>query len=70
MSSVFVASVAKSSFQGIDAEYVSLEDVVSAVEEDESGNDTLDQTFYDRVAQAVGERVKQCGRRVPVVTGM
>ncbi|KAJ3748046.1 Aspartate/glutamate/uridylate kinase [Lentinula detonsa] len=55
--------------QGIDAEYVSLEDVVPDVEDEVSGNDTLDQTFYDKVAQAVGERVKQCGRRVPVVTG-
>lgn len=67
--SVFATSIAKFSSQGIDAEYVSLEDVLSAVEEDESGSDTLDQTFYDRVAQAVGERVKQCGCRVPVVTG-
>lgn len=49
---------------------MSLEDVVPDVDDDGSGNDILDQSFYDRVAQAVGERVKQCGRRVPVVTGM
>ncbi|KAJ4466999.1 Aspartate/glutamate/uridylate kinase [Lentinula aciculospora] len=55
--------------QGIDAEYVSLEDVVPEVEEEFLGNDTLDQNFYDNVAQAVGERVNRCGRRVPVVTG-
>ena len=30
---------------------------------------SLDQTFYDGVAAAVGERVKQCAPRVPVVTG-
>ncbi|KAF9067065.1 Aspartate/glutamate/uridylate kinase [Rhodocollybia butyracea] len=55
--------------QGIDAEYVSLEDVIPDVEEEGIENDILDQSFYDMVAQAVGERVKQCGRRVPVVTG-
>uniref|UniRef100_A0A0W0FF11 aspartate kinase n=1 Tax=Moniliophthora roreri TaxID=221103 RepID=A0A0W0FF11_MONRR len=53
--------------QGIDAEYVSLEDIVPQVEDESEG--TLDQSFYDRVAEAVGKRVKQCGRRVPVVTG-
>lgn len=30
---------------------------------------TLDQSFYDGIAKAVGERLKQCGNRVPVVTG-
>lgn len=30
---------------------------------------SLDQSFYDRVAAAVGERIKQCGNRVPVITG-
>jgi aspartate kinase len=56
--------------QGIDAEYVSLEDVVPDVEsEDNSVETTLDQQFYDRLAVAVGERIRQCGRRVPVVTG-
>ncbi|KAF9265345.1 aspartate kinase [Marasmius fiardii PR-910] len=54
--------------QGVDAEYVSLEDIVP--EHDESETDKqLGQNFYDHVAAAVGERVKQCGQRVPVVTG-
>ncbi|KAL0563640.1 Aspartokinase [Marasmius crinis-equi] len=53
--------------QGIDAEYVSLEDIVP--EADEDGTSTLTQEFYDRVAIAVGERVQQCAPRVPVVTG-
>jgi aspartate kinase len=38
----------------------------------ESGGDSdvvLDQEFYDRVGQAVAERIKQCGARVPVITG-
>ncbi|KAJ3831825.1 Aspartate/glutamate/uridylate kinase [Lentinula raphanica] len=55
--------------QGIDAEYVSLEDIVPGVDDEGLAGDTLDQTFYDKVARAVGERVKLCGRRVPVVTG-
>ncbi|KLO14013.1 aspartate kinase [Schizopora paradoxa] len=60
--------------RGIDSEFVSLENVVPDIESDvdqesrtESGS--LDQSFYDSVAQAVGERIKQCGSRVPVVTG-
>ncbi len=61
-------------FQGIDSEYVSLENVVPDMEIDadtdsRSEGGSLDQSFYDRVAEAVGERIKQCGSRVPVVTG-
>ncbi|KAJ6606689.1 Aspartate/glutamate/uridylate kinase [Mycena sp. CBHHK59/15] len=56
--------------QGIDAEYVSLENIVPAMDDLEADEDgTLDQEFYDRLSQAVGERVRQCGPRVPVVTG-
>jgi len=36
---------------------------------DSAPEGSLDQTFYDNVAIAVGERVKQCAPRVPVVTG-
>ncbi|KAI0938456.1 hypothetical protein AcV5_000133 [Taiwanofungus camphoratus] len=57
--------------RGIDAEYVSLENIVPLLEEGEASSDTetLGQEFYDRVAVAVSERIKQCGPRVPVVTG-
>lgn len=60
--------------RGIDSEYVSLENVVPDMEIDadtdsRSEGGSLDQSFYDRVAEAVGERIKQCGSRVPVVTG-
>ncbi|KAJ7793425.1 aspartate kinase [Mycena olivaceomarginata] len=53
--------------QGIEAEYVSLENIVPDVDDDDDG--ALDQDFYDQLSLAVGERVKQCGARVPVVTG-
>jgi aspartate kinase len=53
---------------GVDAEYVSLDDIVPSDWNAEDG--VLGQDFYDEVAKAVGERVKQCGSRVPVVTGM
>ena len=33
------------------------------------GTGSLDQAFYDKLAMTVGERIKQCGQRVPVVTG-
>ncbi|KAI5121425.1 hypothetical protein M0805_006187 [Coniferiporia weirii] len=71
--------------RGIDAEFVSLENVVPADGDFSSGggghdeadserpsdseHGALDQAFYDRVAHAVGLRLQQCGRRVPVVTG-
>ncbi|KAF8621329.1 hypothetical protein AX15_007866 [Amanita polypyramis BW_CC] len=56
--------------QGIDAEYVSLEDIVPWSEEQGATFDgTLGQDFYDDIAHAVGERIKQCAPRVPVVTG-
>ncbi|KAI5888665.1 aspartate kinase [Schizophyllum commune H4-8] len=56
--------------QGIDAEYVSLDDVVPQEDDSDSANPgSLDQSFYDRLSVALGERIQQCGSRVPVVTG-
>ena len=55
--------------QGIDAEYVSLEDVVPPYEVDVNEDQSLPQEFYDDVVQAFGERIKECDSRVPVVTG-
>ena len=56
--------------QGIDAEYVSLDDVVPQEDDSDSANpSSLDQSFYDRLTVALGERIQQCGPRVPVVTG-
>ncbi|KAF9018678.1 hypothetical protein BDZ89DRAFT_1165025 [Hymenopellis radicata] len=51
--------------QGIDAEYVSLEDIVPEMDDD-TYTGSLDQVFYDRLSVAVGERVRACGARVPV----
>lgn len=57
-------------FQGVDAEYVSLEDIVPISDDgDPDTEGSLDQPFYDSVAAAVGERIKECAPRVPVVTG-
>ncbi|KAF8555477.1 aspartate kinase [Imleria badia] len=56
--------------QGIDAEYVSLEDIVPISDDcDLHAEGSLDQSFYDGVAAAVGERIRECTPRVPVVTG-
>lgn len=54
--------------RGVDAEYVSLEDIVPA-SDDADHDGSLDQQFYDKLAAALGERITQCGPRVPVVTG-
>ncbi|KAH9849590.1 aspartate kinase [Lenzites betulinus] len=56
--------------RNIDAEFVSLENIVPLSEgENFSDSETLGQDFYDRVADVVAERIRQCGNRVPVVTG-
>ncbi|KAM0749063.1 aspartate kinase [Meredithblackwellia eburnea MCA 4105] len=63
--------------QGIDAELVSLENIVEAAGVDEDGTaaatadsgNSLGQTFYDRLSKRLGERLLECGDRVPVVTG-
>ncbi|EJD05577.1 aspartate kinase [Fomitiporia mediterranea MF3/22] len=63
--------------RGIDSEYVSLENIVPVEDTDEGDGErvsdseftTLGQSFYDRVAEAVGARIRQCGSRVPVITG-
>ena len=56
----------KTSTQGIDAEYVSLENIAPPYDGVDS---TLGQDFYDLVGAALATRVRECGPRVPVVTG-
>lgn len=57
--------------QGVDAEMVALDAIVDrAVEDaDSDSSQSLRQSFYDRLAARLGERLEACGRRVPVVTG-
>lgn len=55
--------------QGVDSEYVSLEDIVPISDTEDYTAGSLGQDFYDRLSVALGERIQQCGRRVPVVTG-
>ncbi|KAI9599511.1 Aspartate/glutamate/uridylate kinase [Syncephalis fuscata] len=50
---------------GVDAEYVSLERIIRRSFDVKH----LDQTFYDYLAQAMSAAVRQCGNRIPVVTG-
>ena len=67
--SLFTLFPIHTELQGIDAEYVSLEDVVPPYETDAFTDQVLPQEFYDNVAKAFGERMQQCGSHVPVVTG-
>lgn len=59
--------------QGVDAELVSLENIVEVATEEEeasgSASSQLGQAFYDRLSKRLGERLLECGDRVPVVTG-
>ncbi|KKZ60623.1 aspartate kinase [[Emmonsia] crescens] len=50
---------------GVESEYIDLSDMVSFATSCQS----LDQAFYNHLAVALGERVKACGRKVPVITG-
>ncbi|KAJ6261249.1 Aspartokinase [Drechslerella dactyloides] len=52
--------------RGVDAEYVNLESILPSGYQMKGG---LCQNFYDDLAQRLGERVLQCGDRVPVITG-
>jgi hypothetical protein len=61
-----LAFITKTSTQGVDAEYVSLENVVPPYDGVDS---TLGQDFYDLIGTAFATRVRECGPRVPVVTG-
>jgi hypothetical protein len=56
-------------FQGIDAQYVSLEDIVPPYNRDLEFDETLGQDFYDDLAITLGARLQECAPRVPVVTG-
>ncbi|GJN92538.1 hypothetical protein Rhopal_005568-T1 [Rhodotorula paludigena] len=64
--------------RGIDAELVSLENIIDwdvQAEEQEVSSKSVDgppqlgQAFYSRLSQRLGERLAECGDRVPVVTG-
>ncbi|KAG6877763.1 hypothetical protein C0993_004137 [Termitomyces sp. T159_Od127] len=57
--------------RGIDAEYVSLDDIVPDAPGPDDTDDAaaLDQAFYDALAAAIGARILACGPRVPVITG-
>jgi len=66
--------------KGVDSELVSFEHIVQATlsdeeeqslegREDELEEFTLDQAFYDRLSRKMGDRLRECGPRVPVVTG-
>ncbi|KAI8969173.1 Aspartate/glutamate/uridylate kinase [Mycotypha africana] len=47
----------------VDAQYVSLENIV------DREFDKLDQSFYDYLAEKMAKAVKQCGNKVPILTG-
>lgn len=70
-----VAAVLKD--RGVDSELVSLESIIQRASEDDeqpteaapADNESLGQPFWDRLAKLFGERLRECGNRVPVVTG-
>lgn len=47
----------------MDAAFVSLENIIDREFE------VLDQRFYDYLSQRMAEKIKECGNKVPVVTG-
>ncbi|EJD43356.1 aspartate kinase [Auricularia subglabra TFB-10046 SS5] len=59
--------------RGIDSEFVSLESIVPQLDDDHDvsfgADGQLEQPFYDSLTSVLGERIRECGSRVPVVTG-
>lgn len=66
--------------KGIDSEFVNLDTIVDEMLNETSvdsglisagdqGAAQLGQDFYDRLAQVLGSRIRECGSRVPVITG-
>ncbi|KAK4054281.1 Aspartokinase [Microbotryomycetes sp. JL201] len=60
--------------RGVDAELVSLENIVEVSADDEEmksadGQRQLGQSFYDRLSRRLGARILECGDKVPVITG-
>ncbi len=65
--------------QGIDSELVLLDSIVDAamsaaseatlLSSGDQGIAQLGQDFYDHLAVRLGERIRDCGTRVPVITG-
>lgn len=51
---------------GVDAEYVSLENIIDPSYVAKAG---LNQEFYDYLARQFAKRLKLCGSKVPVITG-
>lgn len=64
--------------RGVDAELVSLESIIDwdvlgedpeAAAKSADGPPQLGQAFYSRLSERLGERLAECGDRVPVITG-
>lgn len=65
--------------KGVDSELVVLDNIVDAsmaaaseavsVDAGDQGVAQLGQEFYDQLSIRLGERLRECGQRVPVVTG-
>jgi aspartate kinase len=62
----------------VDSELVVLDSIVDAamsasdanlISAGDQGVAQLGQEFYDRLAVKLGERIRACGTRVPVITG-
>lgn len=67
--------------RGIDSEFVNLDTIVDEMLNEpavdnillssgDQGAAQLGQDFYDRLAEVLGDRIRECGTRVPVITGM
>lgn len=51
--------------RGVDAEYIDLAEIITFA----IGSNGLDQEFYDSLANALGDKIRAAGSKVPVITG-
>ncbi|KAK9316524.1 Aspartate/glutamate/uridylate kinase [Lipomyces starkeyi] len=52
--------------RGIAAQYVNLDSIIPIGYSAKHG---LDQSFYDHIATEIGNKIQECGEKVPVITG-
>lgn len=63
LSAYFVTALLED--HGLDAQFVDLSDVADFGQRDEK----LSQDFYQKLSQVIGEKIRLCGEKIPVLTG-
>lgn len=71
----YIRSPSNKCSKGIPAEVILLNDIIEQAYHDpeygpEKAYEELGTHFFDAIAQCIGQRILECGERVPIVTGI